>query len=65
MNPRIMLAMPSSQTGRRARRMTSPASKAAVWLLLAPLRWHTEDIAVHKLAATASKIAFSISLSLR
>jgi hypothetical protein len=32
---------------------------------LAPLRWHTEAVAVHKPAATASKIALSISLSLR
>jgi len=60
-----MLAMPSSQTGWRARRTTSPASKPVVWLLLAPMRWHTEDVAVHRLAATASRIAFSISLSFR
>ena len=65
MNPTIMLAMPSSQAGRRARRTTSPASKPAAWLLLAPMRWHTEDVAVHKLAATASRIAVSITLSLR
>jgi hypothetical protein len=29
--------------------------------LLAPMRWHTEDVAVQRLAATDSKIAFSIS----
>jgi hypothetical protein len=60
-NPRIMLATPRSHTGWRARRNTSQTSKAAVSLLLAPLRWHTEAVAVHKLAAMASRIAFSIS----
>ena len=60
-NPRIMLATPSSQIGRRARRNTSQTSKPAVSLLLAPMRWHTEAVAVQKLAATASRIAFSIS----
>ena len=59
-----MLAMPSSQTGRRAKVNTSRTSKPVVWLLLAPMRWHTEDAAVHRLAATASKIAVSISLFL-
>src|SRR5580700_5316497 len=60
-NPRIMLATPRSHTGRRARRNTSQTSKLVVSLLLAPLRWHTEAVAVQKLAATASRIAFSIS----
>src|SRR5271169_5862779 len=60
-NPRIMLATPRSHTGRRARRNTSQTSKPAVSLLLAPMRWHTEAVAVHPLAATASRIAFSIS----
>jgi hypothetical protein len=60
-----MLAMPSSQTGRRARRNRSPASKPVVWLFLAPMRWHTEDMAVQRLAATASTIAVSISLPFR
>jgi hypothetical protein len=64
-NPPIMLAMPSSQTGRRARRNMSRASKPVVWMLLAPMRWHTEDVAVQRLAATASKIAVSISLPFR
>ena len=40
-------------------------SKPAAGMLLAPLRWHTEDVAVHTLAATASRIALSIGLSLR
>ena len=65
MKPRIMLAMPSSQAGWRARRKTSRRSKPAAGLLLATLRWHTEDVAVHRLAVTASRIAFSMSLSLR
>src|SRR5271166_238795 len=56
-----MLATPSSQTGRRARRKTSQTSKPVVSLLLAPRRWHTEAVAVHKLAAMASRIAFSTS----
>src|SRR6266567_4283606 len=56
-----MLAMPISQTGRRARRKTSQTSKAAVLSLLAPRRWHTEAVAVQKLAAMASRSAFSIS----
>jgi hypothetical protein len=53
--------MPISQTGRRARRKTSQTSKAAVLSLLAPRRWHTEAVAVQKLAAMASRSAFSIS----
>ena len=57
--------MPSNQTGLRTRRNTSPGSKPIVWLLLAPMRWHTEDVAVQRLAATASKIAVSIGLPLR
>src|SRR5260370_7279790 len=56
-----MLAMPSSQTGWRARRKMSPTSKPAISYLLAPRRWHTEAVAVQKLAAMASRIAFSIS----
>jgi len=60
MNPRIMLATPRSQIGLRARRNTSLASKLAGSLPLAPRRWHTEAVAVHKLAATASMIAVSI-----
>jgi hypothetical protein len=31
----------------------------------APARWHTDAVAVHRLAATASKTAFSISLPLQ
>ena len=57
--------MPSSQTGWRARQKTTRRSKPAAGLLLAPLRWYTEDVAVHRLAVTASRIAFSISLSRR
>src|SRR6516225_8500839 len=49
----------------RARRKTTRRSKPAAGLLLAPLRWYTEDVAVHRLAVTASRIAFSISLSRR
>ena len=60
-NPRIMAATPRSQTGRRASRNTSQTSKPVVSLLLAPMRWHTEAVAVQKLAATASRIALSIS----
>src|SRR5271155_278382 len=60
-NPKIMLAMPSTQTGWRARRNTSRTSKPAVSVLLAPLRWHTDAVAVHNLAAAASTIALSIS----
>ena len=37
----------------------------AVWVLRAPLRWHYEAVAVHTLAATASRIALSISVPLR
>src|SRR6266436_1687209 len=39
MNPPIMAARPSSQAGRRASRTRSLASKPAVSLSLAPLRW--------------------------
>src|SRR5580693_3109699 len=60
-NPRIMLATPRSHTGWRARRNTSQTSKAAVSLLLAPLRWHTDAVAVHNRPAMASRIAFSLS----
>src|ERR1700677_871483 len=56
-----MLVRPSSQTGRRASRKMSQTSKLVASLLLAPMRWHTEAVAVQKLAATASRIAFSIS----
>src|SRR5271156_2203925 len=62
-NPRIMLANPASQIGRRAsRKMSQMSTPAAPGLLafLAPRRWHTEDVAVQKLAARASKIALSI-----
>ncbi len=65
MNPAIMAATPSSQTGRRARRNSSPASKPDAGLLLAPIRWHTEDVAVQRLAATASTIAVPISFPSR
>jgi len=34
-------------------------------VLLAPIRWHTDDMAVHTLAATASTIALSITVSFR
>src|ERR1700683_4779113 len=62
-NPRIMLASPASQIGRRAsRKMSQMSTPAAPGLLafLAPRRWHTEDVAVQKLAARASGIALSI-----
>src|SRR5215831_12105356 len=56
-----MLAMPVSQIGWRASRNTSKRSNFAPWLaLLAPRRWHTDDVAVHRLAATANRIALSI-----
>src|SRR5690349_3731892 len=60
-----MAAMPPSQAGWRASRTRSRASKPAVSLSLAPRRWHSEAVAVHTLAATASTMALSISLSLR
>src|SRR5689334_5841578 len=65
MKPPIIAAMPSSQTGWRASRTRSRASKPAVSVALAPLRWHSEAVAVHTLAAMASRIALSISLPLR
>jgi hypothetical protein len=52
----IMAAMPPSQAGRRASRTRSRTSKPAAWSSLAPLRWHSEAVAVHTLAATASRI---------
>src|SRR5215831_13832569 len=56
-----MLAIPVSQIGWRASRNTSKRSNFAPWLvLLAPRRWHTDDVAVHRLAATANRIALSI-----
>jgi len=64
-NPRIMLASPASQIGRRASRkmsqMSTPAAPGRL-AFLAPRRWHTEDVAVQKLAARASEIALSIFL---
>jgi len=59
-----MAAMPSSQVGWRASRTMSRASNPPVAgpVFLAPARWHTDAVAVHRLAASASKIAFSISL---
>src|SRR6516164_2760289 len=60
-----MIAMPSSQLTRRTRRNKTRASKPVAWLLLAAMRWHIEDVAVQSLAATASKIAASISLPFR
>jgi hypothetical protein len=60
-NPPIMLAMPRSQTGRRARRKISRTSNPpVVCTLLAPWRWAIEAVAVQKLAATASKTASCI-----
>ena len=41
------------------------ASKPVAGLLVAPMRWHTQDTAVYGHAATASKIAASISLPFR
>jgi hypothetical protein len=38
-----------------------PDIKARISYLLAPWRWHTEAVAVQKLAAMAGRIAFSIS----
>jgi hypothetical protein len=59
----IMLASPASQIGRRASRkmsqMSTPAAPGRL-AFLAPRRWHTEDVAVQKLAARASKIALSV-----
>ena len=61
-NPPIMAAMPSSQAGWRASRTMSRASNPAVGpVFRAPARWHTNAVAVHRAAATASKTALSIS----
>lgn len=59
-NPASMLAKPSTQTGWRASRKTSHGSKPVAWWPRAPSRWHTEDVAVQKLAATESRIASSM-----
>ena len=42
-----------------------PASRPVAGLLVAPMRWHTQHTAVYRHAATASKIAVSISLPFR
>src|ERR1700689_771562 len=56
-----MLASPASQIGRRARRKRSQTSKPVVWAAFcAPMRWQTDDVAVHKLATRASGIALSM-----
>ena len=54
-------------TGTKAVRAAaaSPASKPVAGLLVAPMRWHTQDRAVYGHAAVASKIAASISLPFR
>src|SRR3984957_9942754 len=57
-----MKPIPGSQIGRRARRTISPRPNPSAGILLAPSRWHTEEVAVHRLAATASSIALSIYL---
>src|ERR1700735_3935670 len=57
-----MQPIPASQTGRRARRTMSPRPNPSTGVVLAPRRWHTEDVAVHRPAATASSIALSIYL---
>jgi hypothetical protein len=63
-NPPIMAAMPSSQAGWRASRtMSRPSNPATGPVFRAPARWHTDAVAVHRLAATASKIAFSMYFS--
>src|SRR5580698_3295034 len=60
-NPRIMLASPASQIGRRASRKISQISKPVVWAAAcAPSRWHTDEVAVHRLATMASGIALSM-----
>jgi len=59
-----MAAMPSSQAGWRASRTMSRASNPAAGpVFRAPARWHTDAVAVHRLAAIASKIAFSMYFS--
>ena len=60
-NPPIMLTMPSSQTGWRARRSSSLMSNPpVVCTLFAPWRCASDAVAVQKLAAIASKTAACI-----
>ena len=59
-NPASMLEKPSSHTGWRASRNTSQGSKPVTLTERAPSRWHTEEVAVKKLAATESSTASSI-----
>jgi len=56
-NPRVWLASPISQIGRRASRTMSQRSTRVASLFFAPSRWQTEDVAVQKLPARASGIA--------
>jgi hypothetical protein len=60
-NPRIMLAIPASHTGRRTSRRMRRGSKPVTSLVRAPRRWHTDAVAVQKLAATARMTAASIA----
>jgi hypothetical protein len=60
-----MLASPASQIGRRASRKMSQTSTRVASVLLAPRRWHIEDVAVQKLPAIASGIAISTARRLR
>ncbi len=60
-NPPIMLTMPRSHIGRRARLSISRASNPpVVCTLFAPWRCASDAVAVHKLAASASKTATCI-----
>ena len=60
-NPAIMLAIPASQTGRRASRKSSAGSNPSGSAWPTPSRWHSEEVAVHPLAASASAIALYIA----
>jgi hypothetical protein len=51
--------MPASHTGRRTSRNIDEERNPSASMLRAPIRWHTDDAAVQKLAAMASGTAHS------
>jgi len=59
--PEDHAARPRSQDWLAGQAEDEPDIKARPLILLAPKRWHTEAVAVQKLAASPSRIAFSIS----
>jgi len=58
--PKIMLAKPPLQSGRRARRSKRYMSNLGIASWPAPKRWHTDDVAMQKPAAMASRTALSM-----